>query len=102
MFGNLPPISDPQQAIADLEMMFTSATTVTIEMGWDQAWALLCAAQLASRHPGYPTSAVLHIATTSARQIQEKIAVTPALAELAQAGWDQTYDTPTGDDSHAN
>ena len=64
---------------------------VILELTKLQAWSLLGQIQLALRHPqnNGPTG---DIAREIALGIQEKVAPSPALAEVARRGWDKRYD----------
>lgn len=54
-------------------------------------WMVLCALQLALRHPKYPETSA-KIVDGIARQIQDRVASTGALAEMARRGWLREYD----------
>jgi hypothetical protein len=60
---------------------------VVLEMTAIQAWAVLSSIQLACRHPEF-TGPTRQMAEEIARQIQEGLAKTPALAEVAARGWE--------------
>jgi hypothetical protein len=64
---------------------------VILQLGGWEAWALLAQIQLACRHPenNGPTR---QVAEQIARQIQAAVATTPALAAMAEMGWNPRYD----------
>lgn len=64
---------------------------VVLQLGAIQAWSLLSTIQLACRHPEFvgPTR---EMSEAIARQLEEGIAVTPALAIVARRGWDSRFD----------
>lgn len=64
---------------------------VHLELTAIEAWMLLGQIQIACRHPennGISRATVEKLA----RQIQAGLAVTPALAAVAERGWDPAYD----------
>lgn len=65
--------------------------TVEFVLTGVEAWALLSAIQLATRHPRF-TGPTAQIAAKIARGVESQLAVTPALAAIAAAGWDQIAD----------
>ena len=74
---------------------------VILQLGGWEAWALLGQIQLACRHPenNGPTR---QVAEQIARQLQAAVATTPALAAMAEMGWNPDYDQEIlkGDKEH--
>ncbi len=66
-----------------------------IHLSGYQAWCLLSQIQLACRHPDNdgPTR---QIAEGIAHVIEQSVATTPALQEVARRGWDPAYDEVRG------
>ncbi len=60
---------------------------VFLELTAHEAWALLSQIQLAGKCP-LNRGPAARIAAKVGREIQELVASTPALAEVAEAGWD--------------
>lgn len=63
------------------------------EIGPAPALDLLSALQLASRHPELPAR-LKHTLTEIGEGLQEYLSVTPNLAAIAAAGWDEHFDLP--------
>lgn len=80
-----------EQFEGEFRVLCEDKQPVILELTKLQAWSLLSQLQLALRHPENkgPTS---DIAREIAGAIQEKIATSPALAEVARRGWDKRYD----------
>jgi hypothetical protein len=64
---------------------------VILELTKKQAWMLMCEVQLALRHPNNNGPSA-KVSKEVAELLQEQIATTPALAELARRGWETKYD----------
>jgi hypothetical protein len=64
---------------------------ITLQLGAVEAWALLGQIQLACRHP-MNLGPTRQIAEQIARQLQAAVATTPALAAVAEMGWNPDYD----------
>lgn len=56
-----------------------------------EAWCVMAQIQLALRHPNNTGIARMY-AEIVARQLQSAIAITPALAQIAEMGWCPTFD----------
>ena len=82
---DFPTFADEMKALCERKQ------TITLKLTALDAWAILSQIQLASRHPEN-TGPTRNIAERIARQLQEQIATTPALAQTAEAGWDPEYD----------
>jgi hypothetical protein len=64
---------------------------IIMELPGETAWYLFMNLQLALRHPGN-TGPSAEFVRKFALELQEKLAITPALRELAEKGWDPNYD----------
>ncbi len=60
-------------------------------------WCLVCAVQLAARHPEAPNHPTLRIAIEFARAIGEHLATTPALSRVMAQSWQSAYDLADGE-----
>jgi hypothetical protein len=88
--STVPPLLDVPPAFArDFEVLFYDKQSIQLEMSKYQAWCFLSAVQLASRHPLGRESTPMQTAMKMARAIQEAIATTPALANVAERGWSE-------------
>jgi hypothetical protein len=83
----------PADFVRELEALVTDDTPVAVQSTRWRLWCLMSAVQLASRHPTAMQSAPMQVAVTMARTIQHLVATTPALARVAEQGWDQTFDS---------
>lgn len=72
---------------------------IVLELSPTSAWCLMAQIQLACRHPSNegPSRA---IAESIARDIQLVLATTPALAAVAEHGWDASYDEEVDGESN--
>jgi hypothetical protein len=82
----------PADFLRDFEALCTDNAPVEIVSTRYRLWCLMSAVQLASRHPGAMQTKPLQTAVEMARAIQGIVATTPALARIAEQGWDQAYD----------
>ncbi|MDD5457478.1 MAG: hypothetical protein PHV30_10680 [Candidatus Margulisbacteria bacterium] len=80
--------SDFERYVNDLKVIKMDVTPL-------EAWVIMCQLQLALRHPRNigPTAV---IAREIAKEIQEKVAITPALQEIAEKGWKREFDMMNG------
>jgi hypothetical protein len=70
----------------EFEEICQSKRKIVIELSRLQAWVLMAQLQLALRHP-MNRNASSKIARELARQLQDQVAPSGALAELAEKGW---------------
>ncbi len=79
----------------DFERYINELKVIKIEITPLEAWVIMCQLQLALRHPRNigPTAV---IAREIAKEIQEKVAITPALQEIAEKGWKREFDMMNG------
>ena len=75
-----------QQFIDELRRAAASNPGVTLLLGFAEAWCLMAALQLACRHPHW-SGPSRSVAEQIARSLQSRLAVTPALAAVAERGW---------------
>lgn len=61
---------------------------IVLKMSSYRAWAIMAALQLALRHPQFD-GPIADQARDTARQLQNLLATTPALATVAERGWDK-------------
>jgi hypothetical protein len=82
-----------ERFLAEFTSAAQSQTPIAFEAAWMDWWLLLCAVQLACRHPGFygPTRKG---AEGLARQMFEKLAPEGALRRLAEMGWRPEFDVP--------
>lgn len=64
------------------------------------AWMVMSALQLALAHPHFPAS-IRPTVEGFARQLQELVSLTPALAYVAEAGWHRDADVLSGEEQGA-
>jgi len=74
---------------------FIRGEAVDIRLRPLDAYALLSAVQLASRHPHAADSPTIKIAVRAARKLQKRIPMTPAITAVAEKGWDPDEDCRT-------
>ena len=67
------------------------ATPVVLELDLLQAWVLFSQLQVALRHPKNVGEA-RRIAHAIASELEKKLPMGPAMAEVAKRGWDPQYD----------
>lgn len=77
--------------VAEFELLTKQAQRLVISMTPIEAWCLLCQVQLACRHPEN-TGPTRDIAIKIARQFQQRIASSGALAIVAERGWHKEFD----------
>jgi hypothetical protein len=70
-----------------------NAIPVTINVGWEVAWALLATIQLACRNEAF-TGPTRNVAEGFGRHLEKQIALGPASAQIAAMGWEKHYDAP--------
>lgn len=72
-------------------VLFCQGPSILLEFEPVVIWSLMSAVQLALRHPNFngPTA---RYAADAVRQIEEKVALTPALKQVAEMGWHKEYD----------
>jgi hypothetical protein len=82
----------PSDFMRDFEALVADEHPVEIISTRYRLWCLMSAVQLASRHPKAMQSLPMQTAVEMARAIQAQLSTTPALARIAEQGWDQTFD----------
>ncbi len=82
----------PDDFSREFEAMYNDPTVLHVASNRFRLWCLMSAVQLASRHPEGAQTTPMKVAVQMARRIQTLIATTPALARVAEQGWDQTHD----------
>jgi hypothetical protein len=92
--GERPDMTDevPDDFAREFEALYLDETILPFHTTAFRAWCMMAAIQLASRHPEAMKGPTLKVAVEMARHIQSVIATTPALARVAEQGWDQTLD----------
>jgi hypothetical protein len=73
----------------DFAALWADETPIPLVLKPLQLWGLMCAVQLASKHPSARQTQPIAIAVEVARAIQDAIATTPALARIAEQGWEE-------------
>jgi hypothetical protein len=86
-----PVIGVPDDFRRDLIAMAERRESFAVVLDAITAWQILGAIQLACRHPAFMGSA-RQTAERFARGLQEIVASTPALARVAEQGWDPEAD----------
>ena len=84
-------VPDFEGAKEDLRRIGASRLRIVMSLSFVDAWHLFALAQLALRHPGIAGD-LRERGEKAARFLQELLAVTPALASVAEAGWDAEFD----------
>jgi hypothetical protein len=88
---------DEEQMRRDLAAALQAHPGVLLEMsGWD-AWVLMGALQVVARHPGLGESVRARV-EHMARTVQASFDAVPALAELAEQGWNPAADVRVGEE----
>lgn len=87
------------QAAKDIQQF--RETPVTFELDLVTAMDLLGLIQLASRHPALPER-TLKFAKHFGGYVQKAVSMTPALAQLAAAGWKPEFDMPPDERTDQN
>jgi hypothetical protein len=87
----------PADFMYELEALVADDTPVEIVSTRWRLWCLMSAVQLASRHPYAMQTAPMQVAVAMARAIQGMVATTPALARIAEQGWDAAHDIWRGE-----
>lgn len=72
----------------DFEALCTDDAPIEIVSTRFRLWCLMSAVQLASRHPQAMHTVPMQTAVEMARVIQSMLSTTPALARIAEQGWD--------------
>ena len=85
------PLKD--EFLRELKSLEDSGAALPFLLTPGEAWCLLSALQLALRHPQFqPDGDPHHIAADwaykFARHIQDRLCILPALAQIAEMGWD--------------
>lgn len=83
----------PDDFRRDFAAMFENEEPITLVMSQPAAWMLMSALQLALRHPHFPAK-IRPTVEVQARWLQGQCATTPALADVAEKGWDAEFDVP--------
>ena len=84
-----------EQFVAELRALEESGAGLPFLLSPAEAWYLLAAVQLVLRHPGMQhgrnanTAEWLH---AFGRNIQERLCQSPAMAQIAEMGWDARTD----------
>lgn len=78
----------PADFMRDFAALCADETPVEIISTRYRIWCLLAAVQLAARHPNALQSRPLQTAIEVARALQATLSTTPALARIAEQGWD--------------
>jgi hypothetical protein len=66
---------------------------IAVQLTPVQAWAIMSTIQLACRHPDY-SGPTRRIAEEFARALQQVIATSPTLKDVAKKGWHAEFDEP--------
>ena len=77
----------PEAFVRDFKALAEDAEIIVLSLSRYQAWCLMATVQLAHKHPDGKRTAPVRAATMIARDLQEQIATTPALASIAEQGW---------------
>lgn len=75
------------QFVADFKALHDDRQPIQLRLSKFQAWCLMAAVQLASKHPEGARTIPIQAATMIARDLQDQIASTPTLARIAEQGW---------------
>jgi hypothetical protein len=78
----------PEDFKRDFRAVLNEKSTTPVAMTRYAMWCLMCAVQLATRHPAAANSPPLMNAARIARTLQKVLSTTPALARVAEMGWD--------------
>ena len=81
--------AEPMSAdfVRDFKALFDDRQTLELRLSKYQAWCLMAAIQLAFKHPEGQRTEPVKVATMIARDLQERIATTKTLAQVAEQGW---------------
>jgi hypothetical protein len=83
-----PEPAVPEDFRRDFTALVLDKSTTDVPLTRYAMWSLMAAVQLASRHPAASESPPLRDAAGLARLLQKRLATTPALARVAEQGWD--------------
>ena len=75
---------------AEFKQLALSKTVIRLELTPMEAWSVLSAVQLASRHPD-AEGLTIGYASYVALRLQEQVATTPALRTVATLGWGRAH-----------
>lgn len=91
------PENIPDNFLHAVERLANNQNPFTVQMSPYQAWCLVGAVQLATRHPGFTGPSRL-TAESVAREISAALTANdPDLRQLAVMGWHQQFDAPIFD-----
>lgn len=82
--------------VHELQSLIDQGEEISMRLTTVQAWSLLGAVQLAARHPETAESSCIAIAAAIGRVLQDRVATSPAMAEVARRGWIANFDTESG------
>lgn len=89
-------VPDVETALAEVKGLQEKGVGLLVRLPFLDAWTVLMLLQLALRHPGLD-AAIVERGEKAARKLQGLLSVTPALAGVAQSGWDPEFDVETVD-----
>lgn len=89
------PLPTPAELGGELLALDNEHGHIPLKLSPIEAWVIMAQIQLALRCPGNQGPTAI-IAKTVAIYLQDKIATTPALAAVAEAGWSQDYGEEAG------
>jgi hypothetical protein len=78
----------PADFVRDFGALMEDETTVEVHFTRYAMWCLMSAVQLAARHPEAIKMDAIRTAVELARNLQDCLSRTPALARIAEQGWD--------------
>ena len=78
----------PADFVRDFGDLMVDPSPVEINTTRYRLWCLMAAVQLAARHPEAAKTMPIRTAIEMARNLQAVLSTTPALAQVAERGWD--------------
>jgi hypothetical protein len=73
--------------VRDFKALHDDPQHIELRLSKFQAWCLLAAIQLASKHPEGGRTVPLQVSRMIARDLQEAVSQTPTLRRIAELGW---------------
>lgn len=85
------PLPSEEEFGRDFQKLCNDPMIISFSLSPLAAWAIMCSIQLAYRHPKN-TGPTQKIANQFACELQKRLAITPVLAAIAEAGWHTEHD----------
>ena len=74
------------------ELMATADDQITVALTKIEAWTIMCEIQVALRHPKNQDTMIAQMVKSVAINLQSQVSDSPALAQMAEMGWNPEYD----------